>query len=328
MFERVVPSRLIAKDLRMHVRTVEKWRRAWRTVGRDSLLGKPHPGRPALLSDDQKQELVQMLRQEPTAHGFERHFWTTRMIADLVHRRFGVQYHRDWIGEMLHALGMSWQKPMRRARERDEAKIEAWRSDLWPELEKKNAAENGVIVFADETGFLMNPSVKKTWAPAGKTPVVVYRNRHHQKVSVLGALAYQPHNGFIEAICDFHPDAYVRSGEAAAFVHRLLAEFPDQRIDLIWDNLNAHRSKLVKELSTQYPRLHLHFLPGYAPDLNPSEMLWCLSKYHRSANHAIDNVLELQAEAQRTIGQVANRPDLLDSCFAHAGLRLLKTSAQ
>jgi transposase len=185
-----------------------------------------------------------------------------------------------------------------------------------------------VIVFADEAGFLMNPSVKKTWAPAGQTPVVVYRNRHHQKVTVLGALAYQPRRGGIEVICDFHPDAYVRAPQAAAFVHRLLAEFPDRRIDLIWDNLNAHRSKLVKELPQQYSRLHLHFLPGYAPDLNPSEMVWCLSKYHRMANHAIDNVEQLHAEAARSIQEVAEQPDLLRACFANAGLALLKTGSQ
>jgi hypothetical protein len=185
-----------------------------------------------------------------------------------------------------------------------------------------------VIICADETGFTMNPSVKKTWALTGKTPVVVYRNRHHKKVSVLVALAYQPLRDSIQVLCDFHPDSYVRSGQAAAFVHRLLAEFPGRRIDIVWDNLNAHRSKLVKELPKQHPNLHLHFLPGYAPDLNPSEMLWCLSKYHRMANHAIDNVPELHAEADRVINEVAQRDDLLRSCFTQAKLALWKASAQ
>lgn len=174
----------------------------------------------------------------------------------------------------------------------------------------------------------MNPSVKKTWAPAGQTPVVVYRNRHHRKVSVLGALAYEPGKNDIQVICDFHPDAYVRAPQAAAFVHRLLAEYPGRRIDLIWDNLNAHRSKLVKELLSDHPNLHLHYLPGYAPDLNPAEMLWCLSKHHRMANHAIDNVEELSREAQRTISQVADSSTLKQSCFAHAGLALSQPSAQ
>ena len=193
---------------------------------------------------------------------------------------------------------------------------------------KKNAESDGVIVFADETGFMMNPGIKKTWAPAGKTPVIVYRNRHHRKVSVLGALAYQPGRNSIEVVCDFHPDAYVRAPQAAAFVHRLLAEYPGRRIDLIWDNLSAHRSVLVKELPGDHANLHLHYLPPYAPDLNPSEMLWCLSKHHRLANHAIDNVPELHTEARRVIDEVAAAAPLLRSCFAHAGLALWNASAQ
>ena len=59
------------------------------------------------------------------------------MIAELIKREFGVEYNPDWVGEILHALGMSFQKPMRRARERDEQKIAAWRIEVWPELLKK-----------------------------------------------------------------------------------------------------------------------------------------------------------------------------------------------
>jgi transposase len=137
MFERGVPCKQIAQDVGVHVQTVRQWRRIWHKTGAEGLLHKPHPGRPALLGADQKQELLQLLQHEPTAHGFSRHFWTTAMIAELIKQKFGIDYHHDWVGEMLHALGMSWQKPMRRARERDEVKIASWRSELWPQLQKK-----------------------------------------------------------------------------------------------------------------------------------------------------------------------------------------------
>lgn len=137
MFERNATSRQIASDLGVHVQSVREWRRTYKKLGIDGLRLKPHPGRPALLSDEQKQQLLTMLRQEPTAHGFERHFWTTAMIAELIKRTFGIDYNHDWVGEMLHALGLSWQKPMRRARERDEEKIQSWREQVWPEVLKK-----------------------------------------------------------------------------------------------------------------------------------------------------------------------------------------------
>lgn len=139
----------------MHPQAVREWRRIYLKLGIDGLRSRSHPGRPALLNDEQKQELLRLLADEPMNHGFERHVWSTAMIAELIRRKFGVDYNHDWVREMLHGLGMSWQKPMRRARERDEARIAAWQSEDWPEL-LKNTVENGVILFADEVGFLMN----------------------------------------------------------------------------------------------------------------------------------------------------------------------------
>lgn len=137
LFDRDVSSKQIAQDLGMHPQTVREWRRIYKQLGAQGLRLKPHAGRPALLSDERKQQLLMLLKETPTFHGFERHFWTTAMIAELIKQKFGIDYNADWVGEMLHALGMSWQKPMRRARERDEQKIQAWREHLWPEVLKK-----------------------------------------------------------------------------------------------------------------------------------------------------------------------------------------------
>jgi transposase len=185
-----------------------------------------------------------------------------------------------------------------------------------------------VILMADEVGFMMNPSVKKTWAPKACTPVVPYRNRRQKKVSVLGAVALHAATGRIDLLCDFHPDSYVRSEQAAAFVHRVLAEYPHGPIDLVWDNLNAHKSKLVKELLVDHPRLSMHYLPPYAPDLNAAEGVWCLTKHHRMANHSIDDLGLLHAEAQRHLTEVGEDQQLLQSCFRQAGLALLQPRAQ
>ena len=193
---------------------------------------------------------------------------------------------------------------------------------------KKNAAGNGVILMADEVGFMMNPSVKKTWAPESRTPVVPYRNRRQKKVSVLGAVALHSATGRIDLLCDFHPDSYVRSEQAAAFVHRVLAEYPQGPIDLVWDNLNAHKSKFVRELLVDHPRLTMHYLPPYAPELNAVESVWCLTKHHRMANHSIDDLDVLHAEARRHLDDVGSQQGLLKACFEHAGLALLKPHAQ
>lgn len=191
---------------------------------------------------------------------------------------------------------------------------------------KKSVSEGRTIVFADEVGFRMTPSVKCTWAPVGCTPVVAFRNRHHRKVSALGAIARSP-GGELAVHIDWHPDTYVRGQEAAAFVRRLLATIPGP-LTLVWDKLQAHRSKLIKGLLAEHPRLSVVYLPSYAPDLNPVETLWCLTKHHRMANHHIDNLPELLSEAQRHVQAVAAEQKLLRACFASAGLALNLASAQ
>jgi transposase len=185
---------------------------------------------------------------------------------------------------------------------------------------KKSIAGSGVILAADEVGFMMMPSVKKTWALIGQTPVVPYRNRHRRKVSVLGAVALQPATGELQLMCDFYPDSYVRSEQCASFLHRLLAEYPQGPIDLVWDNLQSHKSPIVKEVLAEHRRLTLHYLPPYAPDLNPAEGIWSLAKYHRMANHNIDELEILHQEAARHLRDIGENQSLLRSCFQGAGL--------
>ncbi len=186
-----------------------------------------------------------------------------------------------------------------------------------------------MILTADEVGFMMTPSVKKTWARKAKTPVVPYRNRRRKKVSVLGAVALHAATGRVELLCDFHPDSYVRGEQAAAFLHRVLAEYPAPTpVDLVWDNLQAHKSPIVKEVLAEHPRLTLHYFPPYAPDLNPAEGVWCLTKYHRMANHTIGELDQLHAEARRHLDDVGRDEGLLRSCFEGAGLAVSLASAQ
>ena len=182
--------------------------------------------------------------------------------------------------------------------------------------------------MADEVGFMMTPGVKKTWAMKARTPVVPYRNRRQKKVSVLGAVALHAASGRVELLCDFYPDRYVRGEQAAAFLHRVLAEYPAGPVDVVWDNLQAHKSPIVREVVAVDPRLTLHYLPPYAPDLNAGEGVWAMANYHRMANYTIDDLDTLHAEARRHLEDIGRDQQLLRSCFEGAGLALTLASAQ
>lgn len=116
--------------------SVMRWRDARRRGGAQALKVRFSPGRPWKLDQAERKRLVRLLLQGATAHGWRTNLWTTARIAELVRREFGVEYHRDHIGRLLHNLGWSVQKPERRALERDEEAIAHWRRRDWPRIKK------------------------------------------------------------------------------------------------------------------------------------------------------------------------------------------------
>lgn len=107
---------------------------------RHALRGSRPPGAARKLDDARRATLLADLARPPRDHGLDGWLWTTRLIAAHVRRRFGVSHHPDHVGVILKSLGLSWQRPMRRARERDPAQVAAFRGDAWPGLLKKPPA--------------------------------------------------------------------------------------------------------------------------------------------------------------------------------------------
>jgi transposase len=122
------------------VRSVVRWKQAWRDCGERALAAKPQPGPQPKLSSSQKKRLVKILVRGPLAAGYRTDLWTCRRVAEVILETFGVSYHPDHVGRILHALSYSPQKPQRRARKHDAAAIEHWRKVEWPRI-KKGAAK-------------------------------------------------------------------------------------------------------------------------------------------------------------------------------------------
>jgi transposase len=137
MFDQGRAPAEIAASLGVDAQTVRAWRRAYREGGRAALVSRKPPGRPALLTGGQRERLAELLLKTPAECGFDRYLWTQRLIAELIAREFGVSYHHDHVGVVLKEMGFTHQKPTRRARERDEGKIDTWRQEAWPALLKK-----------------------------------------------------------------------------------------------------------------------------------------------------------------------------------------------
>jgi transposase len=116
--------------------SVLRWLRARRRGGPNALRVRFSPGRPRKLAPSQRRRLLRMLLRGSQAYGYRTQLWTTARIAEVIRREFGVDYHRDHVGRLMHGLNWSPQKPETRALERDEAAIQRWKRKDWPQVKK------------------------------------------------------------------------------------------------------------------------------------------------------------------------------------------------
>ena len=130
----------VAHRLGVDRRSVRRWNSAARREGREALAAQPASGRPPRLTAGQRRRLEKTLLRGAEAAGFATPLWTCPRVAAWIEQRFGIHYHVDHVCRLLHGLGFTPQKPVRRAVERDEEAIRQWVKQLWPAIKKKRRA--------------------------------------------------------------------------------------------------------------------------------------------------------------------------------------------
>lgn len=132
------------------------------------------------------------------------------------------------------------------------------------------------LVFVDETGFLLIPTVLRTWAPRGQTPV--HRHRYERdKISVISGLSVIPQRQRLGLYFRLHPRRNIGQAEVCEFLRYLLRHLRGPVIVLL-DNSATHKGAPLRALCQRHPRLHVEYFPAYAPELNPDEAAWSLAK--------------------------------------------------
>ena len=146
----------VADLLNVSLSSVKRWKKAFQQGGLAALAPKRHPGPQSKLSLPQRQRLRDIVLRGPLPAGFHTDLWTCRRVAEVVRREFGIAYHPDHLGRILHDLGFSPQKPQRRARERDEAAIQRWREHDWPRIKKGDGADKLPSSFSTKQASSFN----------------------------------------------------------------------------------------------------------------------------------------------------------------------------
>jgi transposase len=312
-------QRDIAEALDVAEEAVSRWLARARDGGPEALRARAATGRRPRLTPDELRSIPEFLWHGPEAYGFRGQVWTCARIAEVIEWEFGVRYHKDHVGRLLKELHWTPQQPIKRAIQRDEAAIDRWRDEVWPDLLRRARRERRSLVFEDESGFYLLPGVVKTYAPEGLTPVLREKQtRDH--LSVMGALT-QGGRVFIMA----RPES-LNGMHCIEFLLHLL-RVAGERLLVIWDGAPIHRRAAVSEFVEQTRgRILLEPLPGYAPDLNPwDEGGWHHLKDVEMRNLVCRDLEELHQELYLAVGRLRQKPHLVRSFFAQAGLKLPET---
>ena len=187
-------------------------------------------------------------------------------------------------------------------------------------IEKRARRQNALIVFEDESGVSLLPSVRATWAPRGQTPVL----RHPfnwKRLSLAGALAYEPDGSDAHLFFELRPGAY-NDETLIAFLSEL-NEVEQRNVLLIWDGLPSHRSRRMSDwIASQRHWLSVERLPGYAPDLNPIENVWGNLKSQELANLCSNTIDQVADIAEGGLDRIGSDAALCFAFLRHSGLRL------
>lgn len=279
--------------------------------GLKALQSTKATGRPRKLTPTQERQVFRWVNgKRPDQYGFDFGLWTRQIVRELLLTRFAVRLSLASIGALLARLGLTAQKPLQRAYQRDAEAVAKWKTETFPAIASEALSSGAEILFWDESGFRADAVHGKTWARKGQTPVI---ERPGQRQSISAASAVSANGAFWFATYEG-----ALTGELFVELLKKLMHRRRKPVRLVVDGLPAHKKAIVKEyVAGTAGKLTLHFLPGYAPDLNPDELVWSHAKRTGVARSPLRAGEKLQCRVDDQLQAIANNSELVRSFFRH-----------
>ena len=192
--------------------------------------------------------------------------WTREAVQALIEKNYAVRLSLWTVGRLLKRWGLTPQKPIRRAYERNEKIVKTWLQDEYPAIVKRAKKEKADIHWGDEMGIRSDHQAGTTYGKKGRTPIV-FGTGQRFRCNMLSTLTNRGVLRFMLFRENCTNAVFLR------FLKRLIKTSP-RKVFLIVDRHRAHRATEVKQwLAKHADRIDMFFLPGYSPDLNPDEFL-------------------------------------------------------
>jgi transposase len=299
----------VMKSLGLSRTAIYPWLQKYEEGGMEALVERIARGPDSLFSEKQRQQVKQwILGKDPRQYGFDFGLWSRRIVQALIEEKMGIECGLTAVGRLLASLNITPQKPLRRAYERDPAAVKLWERETYPELRKRAKRLGARIFFSDEAGFQSDPVLGRTYGLRGQTPVV-RTSGQRQSLNVISA---------VNARGEFWAVTYTGKLNAESFVCFLQNFMASQvgRIFLVVDGHPAHKANAVKNyIKSLKGRLELHFLPPYAPDLNPDEFVWSHMKNNGVSKKPLKTNESLQSRVDHDLNRIRENPKLVKSFF-------------
>lgn len=309
--------RAVARRLQVQRTTVTKWMAWFGSGGEVALASKKAKGRSPTLSDREVAWLRRIIiGKNPRQLNFGPALWTLRLIGQLVEMKFGAVLHKTTIWRMMGRLGITPQKPIRKAFQRDEEECRHWMTEEFPRIVRLALRKQAVILFGDETGIHEDHAVGTTWGAKGRTPVVstVGTRRRTNVISAIsprGRLWFRCYRGTLTA---------------SLYIEFLDALLQDVRgpIVLIHDRHPSHIAAATRRFIRSYKgRLWVYELPAYAPHLNPDEHVWSWLK-GRFRQDPLGPEDDLSDRVERTLAEIQGDRTKVRGLFEHPQVKYVK----
>jgi transposase len=307
----------VASSLSVNRTTVVRWMMTYRAKGEDGLAAKRVPGRTPTLTEEQRGRLRTIIvSKNPRQLGFGMALWTVRLVAQVIEREFGVVLHETTVSRMLNRMGLVPRKPIKRSFSRNDDECREWAQVVFPNIVREVRRKQAILLFLDETGVHEDAPIGTTWAEKGTRPVVKVTGKRN-RTNVISAIA--PH-GRLWFRCF---EGYLNAARFIDFLDALLHDFRG-KIVIVTDKHPAHVAAATRRyLHAKADRLTVHFLPGYAPDMNPDEHVWSYLK-GTFRTHPLDEGGRLTEAVQVTMEEIAADRSLVRSFFEHPAVAYVK----
>ena len=289
--------------------SIYRWLRKYNDEGKEALVERIAQGPQPKLTEKQGQQVKRwIIGKDPRQYGFDFGLWNRRIVKELIKEKMGIELGLTAVGRLLTKLDITPQKPLRRAYERDPKAVDQWVKETYPRLKRRAKRHGASIFFLDEAGFQSDPPLGRTYGLKGHTPVVVTSGQR-QSINVISA---------VTARGDFWAATYTGKLNAEAFV-AFLQDFmkgSTGKVFLVVDGHPAHKANAVKRyIQSLKGRLELHFLPPYAPDLNPDEFVWSHMKTNGVSKRPLRKNESMRKRVEEDLATIKGNPELVRSFF-------------